>query len=102
MIAGLLAVALQVAGLQPDRRLDQIVAHLGRGNAPWADIDAMARYRCAAVPRLVRELRIMPPGHYFPARQNLATDHYLWTIGALRTITGRDFYGSVKRRQLAR
>lgn len=67
-----------------------------------ADIDAIARYRCAAVPQLVRKLRIMPPGHYFPTHQNLEAEHYLWTNGALRAITGRDFYGSVTRRQMAR
>jgi len=102
MIIGLLALAVGAPSVKPDMVLQHDIAALGSGSHSYEEIEAIARYGCRALPILVRQLRVLRPGHYSPDRQNIAVLHTMYVYAALRRLTGRDFYGHVRATQLAR
>jgi hypothetical protein len=101
MIAALLALLLEPTSSPPPSALDRVVAELG-GAEPWAAIEEVSGHGCAAVPALVRALRVVKPGRYRPgAKRGFEVEHAMWVYAALRRIAGRDFYGRATARQIA-
>jgi len=89
MFIGLIAYVLAAVGGSPEGA----VASLGP-ESDYRAVENVARFGCAAVPLLVRQLEVVTPaviGHgekaSYPREMRV-----VWSIASLRYITDRDFY----------
>jgi hypothetical protein len=83
----------------PLRPLPYYIERLGSDEAS-SQLDLIDQFGCAAVPELVRNLRVVPRGHYPPQHQPEEVQRVVYLIAALRYITAEDFYGTISRREL--
>jgi len=90
---------LILAGEPNTNQLTKYMENLESSEAS-SQLPLIDRYGCTAVKQLAENLKILPSGHYSPSHQTGRLQRQVYTIAALRYITGKDFYGRKSKTQL--
>lgn len=85
---GILAIAAFSAS-----PIEEAVSRLGP-DSDWTAVREVARYGCKAVPLLVRQLEAVETNqlNLSDSKRHPRAMRVIWSIAALRAISGRDFY----------
>jgi hypothetical protein len=75
--------------------MESAIAGLG-SRSDVTSVEEVARFGCSAVPRLVQQLKMIEPRQFNlrDAERHPGDMRVIWSIAALRAITGNDFYAS--------
>jgi hypothetical protein len=88
-----IAPLVLVAALAAPSAPGSAVSRLGP-DSDYRSVAAVARLGCAAVPELTRQLSYVRPErmHFYDGARHAKAMRVLWSLAALRAITGKDFY----------
>lgn len=95
----MLLVLTFLGGLSSGTSVQSLVENLGP-NSDSHSIEAIAEYNCKAIPYLTRQLQVVQPSQVNFNEAELYPDEMrvVWSIAALRYISGKDFYAKQARK----